>query len=99
MALDVDLADRFADRAVDQRDAALPAIALLLDAARASSKEIEVRVVEGLGQKGRVVHTKWKPDIPSRSKRQRVERSPAAVIALFSAMSTVAEAEPSSPAG
>ena len=55
VALDVDLADAFADRAVDEVDAALPARALLGHVAQGLRIEIELRVVERLGQILRVV--------------------------------------------
>ncbi len=54
MALDVDLADRLAERAVDHVDAALPAIALVGNVAQRFRIEIEPRLVEILGQIGRM---------------------------------------------
>src|SRR3954470_10391901 len=50
MIPDVDLADAFAERAVDRCDATLPTIALHLNAAQLLGKECEARVVEWLRQ-------------------------------------------------
>ena len=54
MLAHVDLAESFADARVDQRDAALPAIALLLHPAQRFQVEIELRSVERLRQVGRI---------------------------------------------
>jgi hypothetical protein len=55
MPLHVDLADGLAEPAVDQVDAALPALALLLATRQRLAVEREVLVVDRLGQVRRVV--------------------------------------------
>src|SRR5438270_6085177 len=55
VSLDVDLPDAFAERAIDQVDATLPAIALRGNVGERLAKEVEPRVVECLGQELRVV--------------------------------------------
>jgi hypothetical protein len=54
MLAHVDLAETFADGSIDQREAALPAGALLLHAAQSPRVELELRIVERLRQVGGV---------------------------------------------
>ena len=54
MPLDVDLPDTFAERAIDQVDAPLPAIALRRNVGERLAVEIEPRIIERLGQELRM---------------------------------------------
>src|SRR3569623_2025552 len=55
MLLDVELPDRLAEAAVDQRNAPLPAVALHRHVGERLAVESEARVVESLGQELRMV--------------------------------------------